>query len=1275
MWSALLLSLVAAEQPIDPFDTIDAWSLNPDGGGGVTFSLETEAVVTPPGALRIRFIPPANGWGNLLRAVTVPPDAVAVTFRLRVVSAEPGAAMHLWFMEADGDGYVARIRFDGKDLDQLERGVWQAVRVPLGALAYQPRGNQQRSFLSINRMLLGSNFQPLEVIVDDLSFELGAPRADAPLPTTAAWAPADGPSGRVALLDEPDLPRTPGCVPIDRLASLLAEAGYGVTRLRAGDLADPTRLTRESFDLLLLDQGPAFPAAAKDALLTYLKSGGAVFSLGGYAFDRLMQWTGEGWVDLDTQRTAAEMDQQQTTEPLRINTRVGKAGDTMGLAPDQIGLFDPSDMFEHVAEAEWGGRRVEGPVEGFVARSMAGLNSPVFPTKYGETETFGQARDRLGRPRGALGVVAHLTTGPFAGAAWGGVGVTNRDLFAADALGAEPLLEMIERLVSGVYVTDLAAEPVCAREGEPVTISCRVVSRGRAPQPARLTVRVAGTVVTDRTLTVTPGEPATETMTYDPTTTRLDLYPVEATLALEDRVVTTVETGLCVWRPEVVARGPRIAWRDNYLTIGGKPVFLTGTNQTGLMWATPRENPLVWDRDFQQMEDYGFVVWRVLHFSPFAEHDGVRPEHNPLLLGRTPPERLIRQTDAIVMLAQKHGVVFFPCAHDWIGTALTDEELEAQRVWCRFWAERYRDVPGLMWDIQNEPSVGWGDPPPPHILALWEQFLSQEYGTVAAARAALGLPEGLLSPAGGDSWDDRITAARERFRTWLLNRWVKANVDGLREGDPDAIITVGYLQDRHSADKVNGTLHLDFANMHSYESPRAFLASLRFIDQRAQGKGLSLGEFGSVASHNARVIGEFGDRADVDRRRFTTQVAQVFGAGGAFAANWFWRDQPDVVFPWGLFRADRTPRPWAADYQAITLLARGIEPVYEPPALYLLLPDRHRLGPRFRDVDAMLARALDTLSGLDAPFAVLNEFALEQIPTGAKALLWPAPYCPTDETFERVRAWVVAGGQLYLSGYFGYDAERRPTRGERLAALGLPSVPPADPFTEMPLGEPQTVAVGAGQVTWLSDPAERGDAARLRRIYAAFLESTGVPRLPVRPDDGEVQVTAVAGRDGSRAVVVANWGAAREIGVGSVTVGLSGDHGGIVLLGADGALRGVLAQGSASANGPVADADAGFMLVAHDGRDVRDSGALVLMPLGANTLRIASRRAWDEPVVAFGLVEGGRWVTYDRQTPKRDGEALELAFGPEHLGLIGLLGDAPALDAMAEDLVATLRLR
>ncbi|MBI2298448.1 MAG: hypothetical protein HYU66_05765, partial [Armatimonadetes bacterium] len=399
----------------------------------------------------------------------------------------------------------------------------------------------------------------------------------------------------------------------------------------------------------------------------------------------------------------------------------------------------------------------------------------------------------------------------------------------------------------------------------------------------------------------------------------------------------------------------------------------------------------------------------------------------------------------------------------------------------------------------------------------------------------------------------------------------------------------------------------------------------------------------------------------------------AFGVGGAFACNWFWRDMPDVIFPWGLFRQDRVPRPWVADMAAITLATRAVRPVYEPPALYLLIPDQHRLGPRFGDIDRALTNAIGALSSLSVPFGLLHENDLAAIPAAARAILWPLPYCPTDAVFETVRKWVECGGRLYVSGSLGYDEGRKPTRGARYAALGLPEQPLADPFEQRAYGQPATGIVGQGKVTLIPEPAElRGG---LRERYAAFLAEAGIQRLASAPDSREIQCATVASRDGSRAWVAANWGQTRDITLGGVTVAAAANDAVLVHLGQGDELRGVLAQGAVTVAGKAVVGGPACLLQSRDGKDVRESAALLLMPLATGELSVATSRTWQAPVAVTGEVRAGKWHELARTKPRVAGGTLKLTADEALVGTAILIAEPGSVAKLADELVAELRLR
>ncbi|NLC57640.1 MAG: hypothetical protein GX774_12445, partial [Armatimonadetes bacterium] len=122
-------------------------------------------------------------------------------------------------------------------------------------------------------------------------------------PPVEAGPVARGRQGSVAILRD-DLPRVGAPSDPEHLGRLLRAAGYGVTFVRALDLLNPLYLTRANFDLLVLPYGASYPAAGKEALVEYLRGGGAFFATGGYAFNNPLVLHADRWVDRDTYLTA-----------------------------------------------------------------------------------------------------------------------------------------------------------------------------------------------------------------------------------------------------------------------------------------------------------------------------------------------------------------------------------------------------------------------------------------------------------------------------------------------------------------------------------------------------------------------------------------------------------------------------------------------------------------------------------------------------------------------------------------------------------------------------------------------------------------------------------------------------------------------------------------------------------------------------------------------------------------------------------------------------------
>lgn len=109
----------------------------------------------------------------------------------------------------------------------------------------------------------------------------------------------------VGVLDEPTYPAHWAATSVDRLKASLERAGIAWTPLTASDLADPATLIPSRIDMVLLPDAPHFPVEAAEPFRAYLRAGGGFVALGGYAFNELVERSGDGWA-LHSERIGRE---------------------------------------------------------------------------------------------------------------------------------------------------------------------------------------------------------------------------------------------------------------------------------------------------------------------------------------------------------------------------------------------------------------------------------------------------------------------------------------------------------------------------------------------------------------------------------------------------------------------------------------------------------------------------------------------------------------------------------------------------------------------------------------------------------------------------------------------------------------------------------------------------------------------------------------------------------------------------------------------------------
>lgn len=1065
----------------------------------------------------------------------------------------------------------------------------------------------------------------------------------------------DGSKGSVAILED-GFEHRPGDADPRLLAETLRRSGYGVTLLKSRDLADRSILTPNRFQCLILPYGSRYPASAAESIKAYLKSGGCFLSTGGYAFDEPCALNASG--------------QMLPTAPAdgpRLNARYGKPGDTLGLEPDQIGVFDPSYQLKRVASLRAAPAQFVVPasvkhkaeVKGYAACSMLGSNNPVFPEKWGRNIPLVNTHDSFGRLRGPAGALIHNYAGPYAGSSWAIFGVTNIDLFASDGPLLRQLPAIMDSLIARIFLHSLSTDLACYRDGETVTISCQVANLGRRDLSARVVLRAfdrAGKEVLKSApigLALNAGQTKAASAQFKPERFESDLYRVTAELLVAGRKIDEMETGFAAYDPSVVAAGLKLNFKDNYFRAGRRPVLLSGTNQTGAVFCSANENPLVWDRDLTRMNECGLNIMRVLHFSPFVAEKPSR-DTSPLALDvQHLPLQTERKLDALLQLCQKHRVAMFLSLHDWMDVELSDQELAAQRKFAKLMAERYRGQPGLMIDIQNEPLLTLpteAGKASEATVRQWNDYLRSKYGSDEALKDAwhVSPPEAEVGSipyrTGTDAWHDIRTLDADEFRNVLANRWISANYTGLKEGDPRLPVTVGFLQEYWALNKLLCVNGLDFANMHSYSGPDVLRVDLKLFDRRFQGKSISLGEFGSVADHNKRTRGE--DSLEEDFKRYLITGHYVFGEGGSFVANWCWKDMEDVVFPWGINYSCNGPRKdILLAYRNQSLLMRQVRPVYRPPTIFLVVPVSQMLGGNNGSTVQVLYRVVDALFSVRAQFGAIDDRHLSELPPSAKLLIYPIPMSIPDDAYKLLKLFVERGGKLCITGDVSFDSLRRRTRTDRLEELcGVRYVSengPApdrladgkacinvEPVTAAPDANVYVNKLGNGEVRFTPYPTG------LDGESGGFVFSRPIGELgenAVAPASGG-HVFRIPEADGSRTFILVNPGQSALTVIfaepSAQTVDIPLDPGGTGMARFDlyGRLVAVEAQGDVKIDGKTAIPMKGhFAVAAADGSGLESAGEVIVIPFGEGEVDLGRLKGLTGAVVQTGDVWNGRW--------------------------------------------------
>ncbi|HVA01002.1 MAG TPA: hypothetical protein VMV34_05015 [Terriglobia bacterium] len=308
---------------------------------------------------------------------------------------------------------------------------------------------------------------------------------------------------------------------------------------------------------------------------------------------------------------------------------------------------------------------------------------------------------------------------------------------------------LLNLLTNRVVVESVETNYACFRQHEPVAVRAGLLSFEPEETEVEVVLEIRGNGETVDSHTESLRLPARQSVTkewhWTPEAFEADEYEVSVRVRRQGQTVSSGENGFVVWNDAVARRGPRVDIEGQYFRIGESESFLSGTNyyestHGEMMWYRPNMKRIA--DDLRQMRGCGvnYIRPHYHHLKWFKdyllfEHGRLFPYFASLqdVESPMPDERVWRIWDAIIYLCQKVGIVY---GGDLF--TLVPEEMGDPRGWSPFLESveclekraveqeflrrinlRYKGVPGISWDLWNEPTV------PVEALKDWTQALCE----------------------------------------------------------------------------------------------------------------------------------------------------------------------------------------------------------------------------------------------------------------------------------------------------------------------------------------------------------------------------------------------------------------------------------------------------------------------------------------------------------------------------------------------------------------------
>lgn len=845
---------------------------------------------------------------------------------------------------------------------------------------------------------------------------------------------------RIAVFFEPSFPIVDG-VALDQQTLRQAFEGWDAVFLNSTELGE--QLTADQCDIVVMPYGSAFPRDAWGVIVKYLRAGGNWLNLGGCPFAVPIDRESNGW--REGVRQTAYHKRLGITQVFTVGTTTissYQSTEDQPWASALVGEFTADKIHElYVRFTE----TVDFPNEG---GSPGARDATLRPLVVGHSDND----RRLAAPI----IQIDRMQGDYVGGRW---------ILAnfSGSVTAKAMRALAEMALQGSMELTARSSFACYREGEvpSFTVQCRrpkggierLVSddcrievsdeRDRHVESLRVQLRGEGTVVT--------GYAGMKRSSLSPGLYRVRIKQKVKSLSSDSNYSLTHSTGFWVFDRNLLEGGKSFTVDKDYLLQDGKPYVVTGTTYMGSDVHRKflfEPNPYLWDKDSAEMKADGMNMIRTGIWSGWR---------NYMLDVGAPDESVLRALDAFLLTARRHDLpviftlfAFLPETWGGVNAYLDPRSVNAQKEFVTMFAQRYRGMNQIIWDLINEPSFCnpqylWSCRPnydryEQNEWSAWlkrrYQFASEEEHDAriheiyrAAQDEPITLPRleefadvNVLTENRPIKVMDYRLFAQEMFARWVkeMNTAIRAN------GNPHQLVTVG--QDEGGTNESPSPHFFgettDFTCVHNWWLNDNLVWDN--VIMRTWGKPNLVEETGMMFYE--KMDGSSWRTEESTRDLLERKLAISLGVGGAGFVEWIWNTNPfmksDNEAAIGAYRVDGTAKP---ELEPLVNVAKFIAANSHrmhgrrDEDVVMVIPHSQQFSTRNFATEATKRCVRAMYYHCRMPVRSVSEYRFQSLEGIPKLMIIPSPATLSDQAWQALLDLARKGSTVLISGPIDND--------------------------------------------------------------------------------------------------------------------------------------------------------------------------------------------------------------------------------------------------------------